>query len=92
MKKHIPNSITLLNLFSGCFAILLATQGYLKEAAAMVLVASVFDFFDGMVARLLHVKSNTGKELDSILAQCVETRYAQSLLRSFRRASFRSGL
>lgn len=66
MKKHIPNSITLLNLFSGCFAILLATQGYLKEAAAMVLVASVFDFFDGMVARLLHVKSNTGKELDSL--------------------------
>jgi CDP-diacylglycerol--serine O-phosphatidyltransferase len=66
MKKHIPNIVTLLNLVSGCFAILLAVQGFLKEAAAMVLLASVFDFFDGMVARLLHVKSDIGKELDSL--------------------------
>ncbi|MDR0367994.1 MAG: CDP-alcohol phosphatidyltransferase family protein, partial [Bacteroidales bacterium] len=66
MKKHIPNIVTLLNLFSGCVAILLAGQGLLKEAAALVLLASVFDFFDGMVARLLHVKSDVGKELDSL--------------------------
>ncbi|MDR0603757.1 MAG: CDP-diacylglycerol--serine O-phosphatidyltransferase [Bacteroidales bacterium] len=67
MKKHIPNTITLFNLACGCFAILLATKGYLKEAAVMVLLASVFDFFDGFAARLLHVKSNTGKELDSLV-------------------------
>ena len=66
MKKHIPNIVTLLNLSSGCFAILLAFNGHLKEAAAMVLLASVFDFFDGMVAKLLHVKSDVGKELDSL--------------------------
>ena len=66
MKKHIPNTITLFNLSSGCFAILLATQGHLKEAAIMVLLASVFDFLDGFIARLLHVKSETGKELDSL--------------------------
>lgn len=32
----------------------------------MVLFASVFDFIDGFVARLLHVKSSMGKELDSL--------------------------
>jgi CDP-diacylglycerol--serine O-phosphatidyltransferase len=66
MKKHIPNTITLLNLVSGCIAILLAMQGLTKEAAIMILVASVFDFADGLAARLLHVKSEKGKELDSL--------------------------
>ena len=66
MKKQIPNIITLLNLASGCFAILLAVYGHVKEAAVMVLCASVFDFFDGFVARLLHIKSGMGKELDSL--------------------------
>jgi CDP-diacylglycerol--serine O-phosphatidyltransferase len=66
IKKHIPNTITLLNLSSGAIAILLATRGFLKEAAIMVIAASVFDFFDGFAARLLHVKSAIGKELDSL--------------------------
>jgi CDP-diacylglycerol--serine O-phosphatidyltransferase len=66
MKKHIPNTITLLNLSSGVIAVLLATKGFLQEAALMVVAASVFDFFDGFTARLLHVKSNLGKELDSL--------------------------
>ena len=66
MIKQIPNTITLFNLVSGCFAILLALHGHLKEAAIMILFASVFDFFDGFVARLLHVKSGIGKELDSL--------------------------
>ena len=66
MKKQIPNIITLFNLVSGFFAILLAVQGHLAVAAMMVLLASVFDFFDGLVARLLHVKSETGKEMDSL--------------------------
>jgi CDP-diacylglycerol--serine O-phosphatidyltransferase len=66
MKKQIPNIITLFNLTSGFFAVLLAAKGHLKEAAIMVLLAFVFDFFDGFVARWLHVKSDTGKELDSL--------------------------
>jgi len=66
MTKQIPNIITLFNLVSGCFAILLALHGHLKEVAIMILIASVFDFFDGFVARLLHVKSEIGKELDSL--------------------------
>jgi CDP-diacylglycerol--serine O-phosphatidyltransferase len=51
----------------------------LKEAAALVLLASVFDFFDGMVARLLHVKSDVGKELDS-LADIVSFGVAPSMI------------
>ncbi|WP_295116598.1 CDP-alcohol phosphatidyltransferase family protein [uncultured Chitinophaga sp.] len=35
-------------------------------ASALVVLAGVFDFFDGMVARLLKVQSPMGKELDSL--------------------------
>jgi len=66
LKKQIPNIITLCNLSSGVIAILLANRGMLQEAAYMVVLASVFDFFDGFAARLLHVKSAIGKELDSL--------------------------
>lgn len=66
IKKHIPNSITCMNLASGCVAIVMAFQGNFLWAALYVVLASVFDFFDGMVARLLNVKSDIGKELDSL--------------------------
>lgn len=66
MKKHIPNAITCANLFSGCMGAVFASQGELKTAAYFVLVSGIFDFFDGMAARLLNVKSNIGKELDSL--------------------------
>lgn len=35
-------------------------------ASGLVVLAGVFDFFDGMVARLLKVQSPMGKELDSL--------------------------
>lgn len=66
MKKHLPNAITCANLFSGCIGIVLAFKGKLELAAYFVLLAGVFDFFDGMVARWLHVKSEIGKQLDSL--------------------------
>lgn len=66
MKKHIPNTITCLNLFSGCLGVLMALKGDYMTTAYCVLASGIFDFFDGMVARLLHVKSNIGKELDSL--------------------------
>lgn len=65
MKKHIPNFITCLNLTSGVLGILYA-ESNLIFASYAVLVAAVFDFLDGMVARLLHVSSAIGKELDSL--------------------------
>jgi len=66
MKKHIPNAITCANLFSGCIGVVFAFKGELETAAYFVLLSGIFDFFDGMAARLLHVKSAIGKELDSL--------------------------
>lgn len=64
--KNIPNSLTSFNLISGCIAIALAFHGMLSFAGYFILVAAVFDFFDGMVARALKVHSEIGKELDSL--------------------------
>jgi len=66
MKRHIPNAITCANLFSGCIGVVFAFKGELEIAAYFVLLSGIFDFFDGMVARLLNVKSAIGKELDSL--------------------------
>ena len=66
MKKNIPNTITCLNLISGCIATYWAFQGDFKLALLFIVIGAVFDFFDGMVARLLHVSSPIGKELDSL--------------------------
>jgi len=66
MKKIIPNTITCLNLFTGCVAIFAAFQDSLAFAAFLVYLAAIFDFLDGMVARLLHAYSEIGKQLDSL--------------------------
>ncbi|MCY1514325.1 CDP-diacylglycerol-serine O-phosphatidyltransferase [compost metagenome] len=66
MKKHIPNAITCANLFSGCIGVVFAFNGDLEAAAYFVLLSGIFDFFDGMSARALNVKSLIGKELDSL--------------------------
>ena len=66
MKKHIPNTITCCNLISGCIATYFAFQSDFMLALFFIVVGAVFDFFDGMVARLLHVSSPIGKELDSL--------------------------
>ena len=65
-KKHIPNTITCLNLISGCIATYFAFQSNYGMALLFIVIGAVFDFFDGMVARLLHVSSPIGKELDSL--------------------------
>ena len=66
MKKHLPNTITCCNLISGCIATWFAFQSDYKMALLFIVIGAVFDFFDGMVARLLHVSSSIGKELDSL--------------------------
>lgn len=66
MKKYIPNSITALNLFSGCIGIVMVMHQEFLFAFYCVLASGIFDFFDGLSARALRVKSNIGKELDSL--------------------------
>lgn len=66
MKKHLPNFITCLNLFSGSIALTYAVQAELKTAAYFILLAAIFDFLDGLVARALNAYSEIGKQLDSL--------------------------
>ncbi|MCG9973049.1 CDP-alcohol phosphatidyltransferase family protein [Christiangramia crocea] len=66
IKRHIPNLITLLNLFSGSLAVIFAVKGNLVLAAIFVAAGIFFDFFDGLAARLLDVKSEMGLQLDSL--------------------------
>jgi CDP-diacylglycerol--serine O-phosphatidyltransferase len=66
MKKHIPNTITCCNLISGCIATYFAFLGDFELALLLIIIGAVFDFFDGMSARLLGVSSPIGKELDSL--------------------------
>ena len=66
ITRHIPNTITSLNLFSGCLAITFAFRGFLDIAVYCIFAAAVFDFFDGFAARLLKAYSPMGLQLDSL--------------------------
>lgn len=66
MKSYIPNFITLLNLFSGCVAVIFALEGNMKLTALFVFLGIFFDFFDGFIARKLNVQSELGVQLDSL--------------------------
>lgn len=66
IKKIIPNTLTCCNLVSGCVATSYAFQGDARMALLWIITGAVFDFFDGMSARLLKVSSPIGKELDSL--------------------------
>ncbi|HLT34282.1 MAG TPA: CDP-alcohol phosphatidyltransferase family protein [Aquaticitalea sp.] len=65
-KKHIPNIITLLNLFCGTVAVLFAVYNNFVGAAIFVFLGIFFDFFDGLLARKLNVQSPLGIQLDSL--------------------------
>jgi len=91
MKKHIPNTITCLNLISGCIATYWAFQGDYEMALLFIIIGAVFDFFDGMSARLLHVSSPIGKELDS-LADCITFGFAPSAIVFSYMASIHAGI
>ena len=63
----IPNLLTLANLLCGAVATVAALAwGSLTLAFALIVLAAVFDFFDGFVARLLHQDSPIGLQLDSL--------------------------
>ncbi len=66
MKNHIPNIITLFNLLSGILSIYSVMNGNIELAAYFIFAAAVFDFFDGLAAKLLNAMSEMGAELDSL--------------------------
>jgi CDP-diacylglycerol--serine O-phosphatidyltransferase len=77
--KYIPNFITSLNLASGFIAIIFAGNGDIVTASWLILAAMIFDFLDGLSARLLNAYSDIGKELDS-LADVVSFGVAPALI------------
>ena len=80
VKLIVPNTLTLLNLLTGCIAIIIAFKGKNEyNAAWLILLASVFDFLDGLTARALDAKSEFGKQLDS-LADIVSFGVAPSII------------
>ena len=66
ITRHIPNTVTCCNLFSGCIAVVMAYRGDYTAALGCIVLGAVFDFFDGMLARALQAYSPLGKELDSL--------------------------
>ena len=66
LVKHVPNTITCCNLFSGCIATCAGFDGRYQTAFIFILLAAVFDFFDGFAARMLHAYSPIGKDMDSL--------------------------
>ena len=75
IRNNIPNAITSLNLLFGCMACIAAfncydsvcggLKGY-ELAFVLIALSAVADFFDGLVARVIHAVSAIGKELDSL--------------------------
>lgn len=89
IRNNIPNVITCLNMLCGVLAIIVSFkpfaptavfgwQGY-QLAFALVALAAIADFSDGLVARLLHAVSSLGKELDS-LSDCVSFGLAPAMI------------
>ena len=79
IKNNIPNTVTCLNLFSGCIACVMAFEARYDLALLFIILSAVFDFFDGMLARVLNAHSIIGKDLDS-LADDVSFGVAPSLI------------
>ncbi len=79
ITASIPNFITILNLLMGCLSIIFAFHGNLLVASSLIFIAGLFDFFDGLAARVLKAYSEMGKELDS-LADIVSFGVAPSVI------------
>jgi len=68
VKRHIPNLFTLANLLCGTMAIITVLENpeHMRVAAYYIVVGAFFDVLDGLVARMLKVSGEMGKQLDSL--------------------------
>ena len=55
-----------MNALSGVIGIIWVLQGDIQAGAYFIILAAIFDFFDGFAARILRVQSDIGKQLDSL--------------------------
>ena len=66
IKAQIPNLFTMLNLFCGCVALVMAIDLKFDMAFYFVCLGIFFDFFDGFFARKFGVAGPLGVQLDSL--------------------------
>ncbi|MGV9003486.1 CDP-alcohol phosphatidyltransferase family protein [Flavobacterium sp.] len=66
IKAQIPNTFTMLNLFSGCVALVFVADVNYELAFYFVCLGIFFDFFDGFFARKFNVAGPLGVQLDSL--------------------------
>ena len=85
-RQYVPNTLTLFNLASGMISVTMVFRGDLPMASLFIFIAALFDFLDGMAARLLDARSELGKQLDS-LADIVSFGVAPAII-VFRLLSF----
>ena len=67
IKNNIPNTVTCLNLFSGCIACVMAFEAKYELALLFIVLSSIFDFFDGLLARALNASYLLGRAGGSLL-------------------------
>ena len=64
--RFLPNTLTLLNGFSGCMALISLFENNYEKTLMWVLIGVFLDSIDGLVARAFRVSSEIGKQLDSL--------------------------
>jgi CDP-diacylglycerol--serine O-phosphatidyltransferase len=65
-RHFIPNILTLLNMFLGFLSISLILNDQPLRAGVFIIIAGLFDVFDGKIARMLGIESRFGVEFDSM--------------------------
>ncbi len=66
LKNNVPNLITSMNLLCGTMSVMAVANHEPDAAGLFIFIAAIFDFLDGMAARLLNARSEIGKQLDSL--------------------------
>ncbi|KNF10159.1 CDP-diacylglycerol--serine O-phosphatidyltransferase PssA [Gottschalkia purinilytica] len=66
IKSKLPNLFTLLNLSLGVLAIINMFHNEYYLSSLLIILATLLDRFDGMLARKFNATSSLGKELDSL--------------------------
>ena len=63
---NLPNALTLVNLFSGCLAIVFVFNYRIELVPYCITISLIADFLDGFAARWTKTSSSIGKQLDSL--------------------------
>jgi CDP-diacylglycerol--serine O-phosphatidyltransferase len=66
INKIIPSVFTCIGLIAGCISIVYSSKDMITYAGYFIIAAAVFDFLDGLFARILNSVSDFGVQLDSL--------------------------